>query len=209
MFLIIWILLAAMLLVAVFISPMAIRVAQENRLRLFCRKRHALILTYDDGPGAKTTPQVLDLLEEMGAKGTFFLLGQQVQSHPAVLKRLREEGHELASHSQDHLNAWKVAPWRSVADVQRGFTTLADCDVDFRLFRPPYGKLNLLTWLTAIRYGVRFGWWTIVSGDTFNPLPDPDSVVQTVERDGGGVVLMHDFDSDEVHSKYVLDLTRR
>ena len=209
MFLIFWILLAAMLLVAVFISPFAVRVAQEKRLQLFCRKRHALILTYDDGPGVKTTPQVLDLLAKMGAKGTFFLLGKRVQSNPEVLRRLQEEGHELASHSQDHLNAWKVAPWRSVSDVKRGFATLADYGVDFTLFRPPYGKLNLLTWFTAIRYGVRFGWWTVVSGDTFNPLPDPDSVVRAVEQDGGGVVLMHDFDSDEVHSKYVLELTRR
>ena len=182
---------------------------QEKRLRNYCRKNQTLILTYDDGPGLATTPQILDLLAEMGAKATFFLLGQRVQSTPEIVRRLKNEGHELASHSHNHLNAWKVLPWKSVIDVQRGFSTLDNNSVDFKLFRPPYGKLNLLTWLTAICRGVRFGWWTVVSGDTFRPLPDPDTVVQAVERDGGGVVLMHDFDRDEERSIYVLDLTRR
>jgi peptidoglycan-N-acetylglucosamine deacetylase len=208
-FLIFWMTLAGFLLAAIYVSPIIARIAAEKRLRSVCRREHALVLTYDDGPSVVTTPQVLDLLAEMDAKGTFFLLGQRVQSAPHVLKRLQDEGHELASHSQDHLNAWKVAPWRSFVDVKRGFATLAKHGVDFGLFRPPYGKLNLLTWFAAVRYGVRFGWWTVVSGDTFNPLPDPDSIVKAVERDGGGVVLMHDFDSDEVHSKYVLEVTRR
>ena len=208
-FLIFWIMLTGFLSLAIYVSPFAARMIAEKRLRHICRREHVLILTYDDGPSVVTTPRLLDLLAEMGAKGTFFLLGQRVQSTPQVLRRLQDEGHELASHSQDHLNAWKVAPWRSVVDVKRGFATLVKYGVDFGLFRPPYGKLNLLTWFTAVCYGVRFGWWTVVSGDTFNPLPDPDSIVQAVERDGGGVVLMHDFDSDEVHSKYVLELTRR
>ena len=209
MFLIFWIVVVGFLLVAAYISPFAARIVEQKRLRFFCRREHVLILTYDDGPSLVTTPQVLDLLAKMGAKATFFLLGHRVQSTPEVIRRMRDEGHELASHSQDHLNALKVSPWRSVTDVQRGFATLVQYGVDFTFFRPPYGKLNLLTWLTAIRHGVRFGWWTVVSGDTFNPRPDPDSVVQAVERDGGGVVLMHDFDRDEDRSNYVLDLTRR
>ncbi len=209
MLLIFWSMLAGFLSVAIYISPFAARIVQEKWLRFFCRREHLLVLTYDDGPGVVTTPQLLDLLKERGAKATFFLLGKHVESTPDVVRRLQREGHELASHSQNHLNAWKVAPWRSVDDVQRGFSTLIQHDVGFTLFRPPYGKLNFLTWLAAIRHGVGLGWWTVVSGDTFSPLPDPDSVVKAVERDGGGVVLLHDFDRDEDRLKYVLDVTRR
>jgi len=68
-------------------------------------------LTFDDGPSATTTPQVLDTLKKYGIKGTFFTQAEKIDpsepknnSRIAVLKRASEEGHNIASHSLSHDN---------------------------------------------------------------------------------------------------------
>ena len=187
--------------------PYAFRLFSEFGLRRLCRTQHVLVLTYDDGPGEKTTPKLLDLLDHHQAKATFYLVGSNVEGKGSILPRMQHAGHDLASHSQNHLNGWKVTPWRSLRDVVQGFSTLKRTNIDFKLFRPPYGKINLLTWLAAARHQIQLGWWTIVSGDTRADLPNVASIVAIAERDGGGVVLMHDFDRSEERFSYVLDLT--
>lgn len=197
------------LLAVGYFSPYGIRLIQQRRLRVVCGRKGILVLSYDDGPSRITTVRLLDLLSQLEAKATFFLVGKHVKDCPEVVKRLKADGHELASHSFQHLNAWKVSPWRSVRDVQQGFAALSTQQIDVRLFRPPYGKVNLLTWMATICRGIRFAWWTVVSGDTYAQLPDPVSIVRAVENEGGGIVLMHDFEHGEEHLTYVLDLTRR
>lgn len=203
-----WLVSLVALLGVIYISPHGLRKFQEIRLRSQCSKEHVLVLTYDDGPSEGATPRLLDLLAEHGAKATFYLMGERVASAPQAFQRLLDEGHELGSHSQAHLNAWKVSPWRSVADVKVGLATLKQLGIKVNLFRPPYGKNNLLTWLTVVWQRIGFGWWTVVSGDTYAKLPDPASVVSLVERNGGGVVLMHDFDRTEDRTNFVLEVTR-
>jgi len=208
----IWVILPALsILFAIFIYviPYSFRIFSEFGLRRRCQKDHVLVLTYDDGPGEETTPKLLDLLDQHQAKATFYLVGNNVQSKGSILPRMQRAGHDLASHSQNHLNGWKVTPWRSLSDVLQGFSTLKRTNIDFTLFRPPYGKINLLTWLAATRHRIHLGWWTIVSGDTCANLPDVGSIVAMAERDGGGVVLMHDFDRSEERFFFVLDLTAR
>jgi peptidoglycan/xylan/chitin deacetylase (PgdA/CDA1 family) len=208
----IWMILPALLIFFggfFYVIPYAFRLLSEFRLRRRCRKDHVLVLTYDDGPGEETTPKLLDLLDQHHAKATFYLVGKNVESKGSILPRMQHAGHDLASHSQNHLNGWKVTPWRSLRDVLQGFSTLKRTNIDFSLFRPPYGKINLLTWLAAARHRIQLGWWTIVSGDTCANLPDVASIVAMAERDGGGVVLMHDFDRSEERFFYVLDLTAR
>ncbi|MDX6523680.1 MAG: peptidoglycan-N-acetylglucosamine deacetylase, partial [Gaiellales bacterium] len=59
-------------------------------------------ITFDDGPSAEYTPQVLDALAAAGVHATFFVLGRHVRAHPEIAKRIVAEGHELASHGDDH-----------------------------------------------------------------------------------------------------------
>jgi peptidoglycan/xylan/chitin deacetylase (PgdA/CDA1 family) len=198
-----------MLIAIGYVSPYAFRKVQESNLRRRCQAAKALVLTYDDGPGPVATTALLDLLAQYQAKATFFVIGKQAQSNPELTQRIVSEGHELASHSYAHLNAWKVSPWSSLNDVTQGFKSLSQLNIAFSLFRPPYGKINLLTWLATIAGGYRLGWWTVVSGDTYPSLPDPSTIVQAVEAAGGGVVLMHDMDSSEDRNAYVQEVTRR
>jgi hypothetical protein len=56
---------------------------------------------------------------------------------------------------------------------------------------------------------LRTAWWTIDSGDTWERLPAVDEVIARVREQGGGVVLLHDFDRSGDRCRYVLDLTSR
>ena len=60
-----------------------------------------IALTFDDGPGPSTA-QMLDALAREDARATFFVLGRQVERHPELVRRMAEEGHQVASHGYDH-----------------------------------------------------------------------------------------------------------
>ncbi len=68
-----------------------------------------MALTFDDGPSPYNTPSVLATLASYGVKATFFLVGVNVQSFPALARRIVDEGHELGNHSVYH------SPYRSSA----------------------------------------------------------------------------------------------
>ncbi|MDX2169351.1 MAG: polysaccharide deacetylase family protein [Deltaproteobacteria bacterium] len=54
------------------------------------------------------TLRILDLLRACGSRSTFFLLGDVVREHPALLRRIVEDGHEVASHGMDHRPLWRL-----------------------------------------------------------------------------------------------------
>jgi peptidoglycan-N-acetylglucosamine deacetylase len=188
-------------------GPMVSRYVGEARLARLCARERVLCLTYDDGPGRSLTPRLLDLLQERGARATFFALGHKAAGSADLLDRMRSEGHEVACHTERHLHAWRTLPWSSSHDVTSGFRSLERWMPATPLFRPPYGKLTPLTWAAARRANARFAWWTDDSGDTWDALPRPQRVVDSVRARGGGVVLFHDFDREDARADYVLRLT--
>ncbi len=76
--------------------------AESKILDIYSKKEKVAYLTFDDGPSSNITPKVLDVLKEEGVKATFFVLGQNVKTHPEQLKRIYEEGHYIANHSYTH-----------------------------------------------------------------------------------------------------------
>jgi peptidoglycan/xylan/chitin deacetylase (PgdA/CDA1 family) len=176
-------------------------------------RQRRVILTLDDGPGRQLTPAVLQLLAERGVQATFFLRGRNIRENRDLVQRIQAQGHEIGSHTYDHLHAWKVAPWRSLADIRQGFQAIDDA-LGTRAgrypFRPPYGKLNLVTLLYLLARRIPIVYWTIDSGDTWLVRPDQSTAAHLSRAGGGGVVLAHDFDREagqEVH-QYVLGALR-
>ena len=59
-------------------------------------------LTFDDGPNLATTEKILDLLEEYGAKATFFVIGENAKKYSETVKRIYDSGNEIGNHSWSH-----------------------------------------------------------------------------------------------------------
>lgn len=98
-----------------------------------------IVLTFDDGPDPKWTPQILDILARENVKAAFFIVGQNGQANPDLVKRIVAEGHEIGNHSFTHPNLGEVP--RQITDLelnttQRLIESLTGRST--RLFRAPY-----------------------------------------------------------------------
>lgn len=190
--------------------PFLLRLAQQCKLQKYCNNLRILVLTYDDGPGTRLTSELLDLFDREQVKVTFFPLGFRALRNLGLVCRAKDAGHEVGFHGQNHINHWKVLPWEALNDINSGYKTFSKMLSVPILFRPPFGKLTLIPQLKLRKLKILVGWWTVVSGDTFEKLDKIDDVVDKIRRSNGGVVLMHDHDRRHdtyMYEQYVIELT--
>src|SRR5271167_2017340 len=62
----------------------------------------AVAITFDDGPHPLGTPAVLDALDTLGWPATFFVLGEAARAHPDLLRTIRDRGHAIGAHGDQH-----------------------------------------------------------------------------------------------------------
>lgn len=103
-----------------------------------------MYLTFDDGPTAENTVRVLDILKNRNIKATFFLIGENVQKHPEVARRIAAEGHTIGIHCNVH--DYKML-YKSVDSYIQDFETAhrivyETTGIDTKLFRFPGGSIN-------------------------------------------------------------------
>jgi peptidoglycan/xylan/chitin deacetylase (PgdA/CDA1 family) len=83
------------------------------------------------------------LLKARHLKATFFLIGQNVQAHPELVRRIIAEGHEVGNHTRDHPQLSKLSDDPATDEIEKTEDAIrAACGVTPVLLRPPYGALN-------------------------------------------------------------------
>ncbi len=124
-------------------------------------KQKKVYLTFNDGPNPQITPWVAEQLKEAGGvKATFFCVGEHAEQHPELVKLLKEEGHEVANHSQGHENGWST-PQKSY------FRSFLECENTLGKtshFRPPYGRITR-NQAKALSTRTQIVLWDVESGD--------------------------------------------
>jgi peptidoglycan/xylan/chitin deacetylase (PgdA/CDA1 family) len=103
--------------------------------------RHGrLHLTFDDGPDPMWTPRLLDVLDQVGAKATFFVIGSQARRRPELTRRIARAGHAIGNHTMTHAHPWTMGSTRAIAEVRNGAIAIADVLGALpKYFRPPHG----------------------------------------------------------------------
>lgn len=160
------------------------------------KQEKILYLTFDDGPHPEATPFVLDTLRQWNAHATFFCIGKNVVEHPELYRRVLEEGHRTGNHTFNHLNGWKTADDKYIADILET-TKYVDSD----LFRPPYGRISqfqsrVLTGTDT--YGnagrkFRVIMWGVLSADFDQRITaDKCAFNVTANAGSGSIVVFHD-----------------
>ena len=82
-------------------------------------------LTFDDGPLPKYSNQILDILAAHCAKATFFLVGRQANDNPEGVRKVRDAGHTVATHSQNHPTGMDRLPLdRSRQEIEQGIASV-------------------------------------------------------------------------------------
>ena len=154
-------------------------------------------LTFDDGPTAATA-EVLDILAAEGVPATFFVLGTNVERHPEIVTRARDEGHALGIHGMNHVKlagAPAEAIEQQVSGLTRALTRLGVTPA--RVYRTPHGFKSSRVFTVARRHGLTLWAWSRGVWDTDRP--DPSVLVRRATRLArpGMVLLLHDGRGDE------------
>ena len=164
-------------------------------------------LTFDDGPSAPFTGQVLDLLARFNAKGTFFVLGVNVQTMPEFTRRAALEGHSIANHTMSHASLQGIdhdAFFNEVTAAQSILDELAGA-ASTRCLRPPYGATDSFTRAYAAELGYALVLWDVDPRDWARP--GVDEIVSAI-REGSGpgkIILMHDGGGDRTQTVAALE----
>jgi peptidoglycan/xylan/chitin deacetylase (PgdA/CDA1 family) len=160
--------------------------------------RPEIALTFDDGPHPQWTPRVLDALDSISAKGTFFVVGRSVGQHGAIVREARRRGHEIGTHLYSH-DRRTVFDDRAFADeLRRSKDELESLlGEPIHWLRFPYGERGRQEPRSIERsHGLRAVHWTYSTHD--GKLSEPSEVVARF-RAGlrtGAIVLLHDALAD-------------
>jgi peptidoglycan/xylan/chitin deacetylase (PgdA/CDA1 family) len=165
-----------------------------NLTRLPASAGRSVALTFDDGPDPEVTPRVLDLLEQHGARATFFVIGRRATRHASLLREMRRRGHDVANHTHRHpasfacRSPWGL--WREVTDAQHA---IADaCGQAPRLFRAPMGLRSPLLDPVLAAEGLTLVSWTRRGYDTVARRPARVLDRLTSGLAAGDILLLHD-----------------
>lgn len=188
------------LIVLAFLTVVGLGVAIPG-LSLFgpfvCRAdvaRRCVALTFDDGPDARSTPVLLDLLSARGVPAAFFCVGRRVAEHPELAARIAGGGHLLENHSYAHSNATNFfSVERLRTDLARTQTVIQQATGKAPLlFRPPMGLSNPRVFRVARSLGLTVVGWSARGLDT--RINEPERIVARIERrlQPGAIILLHD-----------------
>lgn len=165
---------------------------------------HVIYLSFDDGP-SDITNQVLDILKQNDIKASFFVIGNEAEKHPDILKRIVDEGHTLGVHTYCH--QYDVI-YASVESYLEDFYKTYDfiyktTGVKPEIFRFPGGSVNNANKDTRDqiiaemrRRGFTFYDWNVYAEDAVGGLASTDKIVSSITnnliKNGESITLIHD-----------------
>ncbi|HEX4634201.1 MAG TPA: glycosyltransferase [Gemmatimonadales bacterium] len=173
-------------------------------IRRYGRRKHAIAFTFDDGPDGKWTPMILDTLESRGITATFFVIGENAEVHPDLLRRELAEGMEIGNHTYSHPNLALVG--RRTTRLELSATErLLEAFLNRRtaLWRPPYfgdAEPTTLDELVPVSIGQELGYITV--GLHIDPSdwssPGSQTIIDSTlkQLDRGNIILLHDGGGD-------------
>lgn len=167
-------------------------------------------LTFDDGPNARYTPQVLDILYEHQVPATFFLVGEKFSGNELLIQEMEASGHEIGNHTFSHSDLTTLDQAQIQQEIKKTEAELEKILPDYHMkyVRPPYGRY---TEQVEDEIDRSLMLWTIDSGDWNKP--DTDNIYAAVigniqHRD---IIVFHDDNTQTVQvlEKIIMELKRR
>ncbi|MFD1955442.1 polysaccharide deacetylase family protein [Paenibacillus thailandensis] len=151
-----------------------------------------IALTFDDGPDAEYTPQLLELLARYDAKATFFVVGSHAEDKAQLLKRMHEEGHVIGIHNYVHKSNWFMLPRTVTRHIQQTNDIIEQAiGIRAAYYRPPWGIMNCFDFRSSTRHQIVL--WSSLFGD-WNVKLGAEQLTRRIMRKlrPGEVLLLHD-----------------
>ena len=166
---------------------------------------HEVVLTFDDGPLPPHSTQVLQILASQCVKATFFIIGRMAHQFPEGVRRVREAGHTIGTHSEDHpLNFNKMSPERIKQQIDDGIAhtaaALGNASDVAPFFRVPGLRRGQVMEDYLVSKGIQ-SWSADFPADDWRRI-SPDQVynyaISRIEAKGRGILLLHDIQARTV-----------
>lgn len=162
-------------------------------------------LTFDNGYEQGYTEGVLDILKNESVPATFFITGHYVESEPALVKRMVDEGHIIGNHSYHHPDfsvMTKQAIKKELETLEQAVAEISN-QKEMKYLRPPRGIFNeqSLKWSNELGYihifwSLAFNDWNINQQKGWKYAYD-----QMMEQiHPGAIVLLHTVSSDNAEA---------
>ncbi|MFJ5259925.1 polysaccharide deacetylase family protein [Streptomyces sp. NPDC088387] len=164
-----------------------------------------MVLTFDDGPDPRYTPDILDTLAEYDVRAMFFVCGEMAADNRDLLERMADEGHVVGNHTWSHPLLTTLSRSRIHREMERTCEVVEEASGDWpRWFRAPYGAWNRAAFQLGAELGMEPLAWTV---DTLDwTTPGIGTIVDRVAEGAapGVVVLSHDAGGDRSQSVWAL-----
>lgn len=157
-------------------------------------KENWVSITFDDGPNSEFTPRVLEILQKNGAKATFFCVGERMEKHPEVVKKILAEGHTLGNHTYSHSKSFGFFGTSKVTEelqkTKNLIFTLTNRET--ALYRPAFGVTNPSIEKAIKKLGLKSIGWSVRSLDTTARTENTVLSRITKKVSKGDIILLHD-----------------
>src|SRR6478609_2178926 len=166
---------------------------------------HEVVLTFDDGPLPRNSNQVLDILASQCVKATFFTIGRMAQAAPEGVRKLRDAGHSIGTHTQDHPLGMKRMPVeRARQEIDEGIASVKAALGDDAALAP-FFRIPGLSRTDAVEdyltsQGIQI-WSADFPADDWHHISSSrvyDLAIKRLEANGRGILLLHDIQARTV-----------
>lgn len=166
---------------------------------------HEVVLTFDDGPLPHNSNQVLDILASQCVKATFFTIGSMAKAYPEGVRKLRDAGHTIGTHTQNHpLTLNRMPIERARQEIDDGIASVKAALGDGAALAPFFRNPGLLRSEAVEDYLASQGiqtWSADFLADDWRHIPPSrvyDLAIQRLEEKGRGILLLHDIQARTV-----------
>lgn len=157
-----------------------------------------IALTFDDGPGPHTA-HLLDILDQYGAKATFFLIGSKVSGQASIVRSIQARGHQLGNHSWSHPELPKLPVDQIAGEVDRTNEAIRQATgVTPAILRPPYGAVNGAVLEQLRLRGMSSILWSVDTRDWADRNSEIVCSRAVAGARPGAIILMHDIHQTSV-----------
>src|SRR3712207_2945054 len=152
-----------------------------------------IMLTFDDGPDPRYIYDLIDMLDRHKVKAVFFVVGQNAEKNPDIVREILYRGHKVGIHSWQHRNAMLYSYLYTKKDFENTSRIMGELKIDTKLYRPPWGHVNIFSNFFAEKYGMKLVYWNVMAEDWEKNATDESiySKIMTRVKDGS-IICLHD-----------------
>ena len=156
-------------------------------------KNNEIMLTFDDGPDERYIYKLADLLDRYQVKACFFMVAENAEKNPEIVKYLQSKGHKIGIHSWQHKNAMLYSYFYTKKDFANSTRIMKELGVEDLFYRPPWGHTNIFSIHFAKKYHMKLIYWDVMAED-WSAKSTPETIYEKLmmRTSPRSIICLHD-----------------